>query len=386
MLTYRGERLRLGQRRRRRAPAGAARARRRGSGAAAHRLPRPAPPDLRLRAGRSCCPRTGRPRPALRRPRARCARAHGGDRAAGRVAARPGARRARLPGRERRGGRRLAVREHGPLTVEGMDAGLVAALRARNPVETARGRCRGGGWLFVETGGGDARRGRRRAAQAVVAACGRRARRRLVVTDPARMRALWRIREDAAGTATRMPGRRRRPGRAGRTARCRPPRLGAYLRDFRRCSPSTGCAASPYGHFGDGCIHVRIDFDLLTRPGVALPRLLGGARPTWSSRTAARCPASTATGWPGPSCCPGCTADDLAAFRPVQGPLGPGRPAEPRARAGPARLDENLRFVGAPDAAASTSRSASPHDGGDFSGGRAACLGVAKCVTASRRA
>ena len=41
-----------------------------------------------------------------------------------------------------------------PLTIEGMDAGLIAALRASNPVETAsRQLPEGGGWLYVETGG-----------------------------------------------------------------------------------------------------------------------------------------------------------------------------------------------------------------------------------------
>ncbi|HXV92893.1 MAG TPA: FAD-binding oxidoreductase, partial [Pseudonocardia sp.] len=48
----------------------------------------------------------------------------------------------------------MAVRELAPLTIEGMDAGLIAALRATNPVETAsRALPPGGGWLYVETGG-----------------------------------------------------------------------------------------------------------------------------------------------------------------------------------------------------------------------------------------
>ena len=48
----------------------------------------------------------------------------------------------------------MAVRELAPLTIEGMDAGLIAALRAANPVERAsRALPDGGGWLYVETGG-----------------------------------------------------------------------------------------------------------------------------------------------------------------------------------------------------------------------------------------
>ena len=62
------------------------------------------------------------------------------------------------------------VRALDPLTIEGMDAGLIAALRASNPVETAsRALPEGGGWLYVETGGAT-RAEAHAAAEAVVAA------------------------------------------------------------------------------------------------------------------------------------------------------------------------------------------------------------------------
>lgn len=47
-----------------------------------------------------------------------------------------------------------------------------------------------------------------------------------------------------------------------------PDKVGAYLREFRALLKSYGYACSLYGHFGDGCIHVRIDFDLASDPGV----------------------------------------------------------------------------------------------------------------------
>ena len=47
-----------------------------------------------------------------------------------------------------------------------------------------------------------------------------------------------------------------------------PARLGAYLRDFRALLGQHGLRGLPYGHFGDGCIHVRIDFDLLGEEGI----------------------------------------------------------------------------------------------------------------------
>ena len=47
-----------------------------------------------------------------------------------------------------------------------------------------------------------------------------------------------------------------------------PERLAPTCASSTRCSPSTGSAGAYYGHFGDGCLHVRIDFDLHTPAGI----------------------------------------------------------------------------------------------------------------------
>ena len=55
-----------------------------------------------------------------------------------------------------------------------------------------------------------------------------------------------------------------------------PERLGDYLRDLRALLDKYGYECSLYGHFGQGCVHTRIDFDLSDEAGVAqLPRLHG---------------------------------------------------------------------------------------------------------------
>ena len=58
------------------------------------------------------------------------------------------------------------------------------------------------------------------------------------------------------------------PGRAGKTPPCRRTSVGAYLRDLRKLLQKYGYNCSLYGHFGQGCIHTRIDFDLKTAEGV----------------------------------------------------------------------------------------------------------------------
>lgn len=149
-----------------------------------------------------------------------------------------------------------------------MDAGLIAALRAYNPLETASKLLPdGGGWLYVETGG-TTRREAETAARAIAAAMKSYGTTSVVVSDPVVMKALWRIREDGAGIVTRGPdGGEAWPG--WEDAAVPPENFGAYLREFDALLSRHNRRGAYYGHFGDGCLHVRVDFDLLTTSGIA---------------------------------------------------------------------------------------------------------------------
>jgi ferredoxin len=114
----------------------------------------------------------------------------------------------------------------------------------------------GQGWLFAEVTGSTEAEVRARA-EAVAAAVDVPHR---VVTDPLEQAALWRIREDGAGLAARSLTR---PAHSGwEDAAVPPAQLGSYLRDFDALLRDAGLDGLPYGHFGDGCVHVRIDFEL----------------------------------------------------------------------------------------------------------------------------
>ncbi|RYP81155.1 FAD-binding oxidoreductase [Nocardioides guangzhouensis] len=136
---------------------------------------------------------------------------------------------------------------------EGLDQRIVDVVRAAGrPVPDLP---RGSGWLFVEVTGDSATEVQARTA-GVAAAAGALAHR--VVEDPAEQAALWRIREDGAGLAARSLDR---PAYSGwEDAAVPPDRLGAWLRDFDGLLREHGLDGVPYGHFGDGCVHVRIDF------------------------------------------------------------------------------------------------------------------------------
>lgn len=151
-----------------------------------------------------------------------------------------------------------AVLDFAPTAIEGIDQRVVQTLVERRGPGAVPPLPGGAAWLFVEISGEDRAEVLDRAAR-VVAGCG--AIEGAVVSDPAAAAALWRVREDGAGLAGRSP--RGRPAHAGwEDAAVPPARLGDYLRDFDALLVEHDLTGLPYGHFGDGCLHIRIDFPL----------------------------------------------------------------------------------------------------------------------------
>jgi FAD/FMN-containing dehydrogenase/Fe-S oxidoreductase len=141
----------------------------------------------------------------------------------------------------------------GLLALEGLDARIVDVVRARGGAVPELPR--GGGWLFAELSGGSVVEAVS-LAKRVAGVAGGLAHR--VVTDPGEQAQLWRIREDGAGLAGRSLDR---PAYSGwEDAAVPPDRLGAWLREFDDLLVAHGLRGVPYGHFGDGCVHARIDF------------------------------------------------------------------------------------------------------------------------------
>ncbi|MFE7116054.1 FAD-binding and (Fe-S)-binding domain-containing protein [Streptomyces sp. NPDC057654] len=260
---------------------------------------------------------------------------------------------------------------YGPLTVEGMAADLV---------RDAAGLPGGGAWLFVEVGGESPAAARAHADALVRAADGTVD--RLVVTDPAAQRALWRVREDASGTATRMPdGSEAWPG--WEDCAVPPARLGAYLRDFRALLREHGLRGTPYGHFGDGCIHVRIDFDLLSAEGVRRFRGFSEALGALVVAHGGSLSGEHGDGMARAELLPRMYGPEMVRlFERFKDLWDPDGGMNPRVLARPARLDENLRFEVLPRRPVDV-EFGYPQDGGDFGAAVRRCVGVAKCRNTS---
>ena len=169
-----------------------------------------------------------------------------------------------------------ALLAHSPLAVEGMDRRLVDVVRAHKGPGAVPALPEGEGWLLVEVGapGEDVTASLKRAR----ALCADSAAIDTVVYPPgAQASALWRIRADGAGLGGRTP-----PDGAGggdqqawpgfEDAAVPPKNLGAYLRDFTALMAEFDIDGLLYGHFGDGCVHVRLAMPLETPEGVAHSR------------------------------------------------------------------------------------------------------------------
>ena len=78
---------------------------------------------------------------------------------------------------------------------------------------------------------------------------------------------IWQVREAGLGATSFPPdGRDHWPG--WEDSAVPPARIGDYVRDLQRLYGKHGLRGAMYGHFGQGCIHSRISFDLRTAEGV----------------------------------------------------------------------------------------------------------------------
>src|SRR5487761_79551 len=261
---------------------------------------------------------------------------------------------------------------HLPVALEGLDSRLVDVVRVRRGPAAVPDLPRGGGWLFAETSGDTVEEAVDAARKlAADGACLDSA----VFTGP-QAAALWRIREDGAGLGGRTPGGA--PAWPGWEDSAVPPAsLGPYLRELAALMARHGVDGLMYGHFGDGCVHARIDFPLRDRPSVLRS----------FTEDAARLAASyggSASGEHGDGRARGellsvmYSAEAIGLLRGVKRLFDPGNLLNPGIIVDPAPLDADLRVPVALPLRRGLGF-AYPHDAGDFTTAVHRCVGVGKC-------
>jgi FAD/FMN-containing dehydrogenase/Fe-S oxidoreductase len=161
------------------------------------------------------------------------------------------------------------ILEHTPIGLEGMDEVLIRYTRIKGINSEGLALLpEGGGWLLAEFGG-------ETLSEAEAQALGLMASLNRGPNPPAvrlysgrQARRVWEVRESSLGATSHAPGEPMH-WEGWEDAAVAPEKLGGYLRDLRKMLSAHGYTAALYGHFGHGCVHNRIDFNLESRDGIA---------------------------------------------------------------------------------------------------------------------
>ncbi|TFY97192.1 FAD-binding and (Fe-S)-binding domain-containing protein [Ramlibacter humi] len=163
----------------------------------------------------------------------------------------------------------MAVMDCGPIALEGMDDRLVEDIRQSHiHVDYVDLLPEGKGWLIVEFGGGTPDEAKARARKLTDRLRGRTKPPSIkLVDDATQEQHIWKVRESGLGATAHVPGK---PitWEGWEDSSVPPENLGKYLRELRALFDRHGYGCDLYGHFGQGCVHTRIDFDLETQPGI----------------------------------------------------------------------------------------------------------------------
>lgn len=162
------------------------------------------------------------------------------------------------------------IMEFKPIACEALDALLVEnmkikGLHPRDLKLLPDGR----GWLLVKFGGQDKRDSDDQASRMMDALRKHRdAPAMKLYDDPSQEHLVWQIRESGLGATAWVPGEHV-TWEGWEDSAVPPDKVGPYLRELCGLYEKHGYEGALYGHFGQGCIHTRITFDLLTAEGIA---------------------------------------------------------------------------------------------------------------------
>ena len=161
------------------------------------------------------------------------------------------------------------LRQFKPVGLEGFDQLLVDFTREQHLNDVGLERLpEGHGWLLAEFGGRTQEEADQRAREAKRHLEGSKQPAHMVLlTDPHKQELIWKVREAGLGVTAHPPGQPMTlPG--WEDSAVPPSKVGPYLRELRALMQRFGYKASLYGHFGQGCVHCSIPFDLHDERGV----------------------------------------------------------------------------------------------------------------------
>ena len=158
--------------------------------------------------------------------------------------------------------------EHKPIGLEGFDQLLVDFMRRKGvALRDLEKLPEGVGFLLVEMGGWSEEEAHSKAESVTRAAQSWPSPPVAHICTPEEAASVWHVRESALGAMVFVPGE---PDRweGWEDAAVAPAQLGKYLRAITKLMTEYGYRSPLYGHYGQGCVHTRINFDFSTLKGI----------------------------------------------------------------------------------------------------------------------
>ncbi len=269
----------------------------------------------------------------------------------------------------------------GPIGLEGIDDRLVDDMIAVHlHPQDVKLLPDGKGWLLVEFGGADRKEShaKARAAMDKLRHAPKPPSMKLF-DDPKQENIIWEVRKSGLGATAHVPNK---PitWEGWEDSSVPPDKLGEYLRKLRALFEKFGYECDLYGHFGQGCVHTRIDFDLETQPGIEKFRRFLDEAAHLVVSLGGSISGEHGDGQSKAALLPIMYGPELiSAFREFKAAWDPGNRMNPGKVVDPYRPDENLRLGATYKPRVVETHFRYPDDQGDF--GRAAlrCVGVGEC-------
>ncbi|HME57995.1 MAG TPA: FAD-linked oxidase C-terminal domain-containing protein, partial [Terracidiphilus sp.] len=160
------------------------------------------------------------------------------------------------------------VLEFNPIGLEGFDGLIVDFMqRKKLAVDDVALLPPGRGFLLVEMGAWDAAEAQAKAEALIRAAQAWPEAPVARIYNAADAARIWHVRDSALGATAFVPGEPERH-EGWDDAGIPPAHLGAYLRGLSTLMAEFGYNSPLYGHYGQGCVHMRINFDFRSQAGV----------------------------------------------------------------------------------------------------------------------
>jgi FAD/FMN-containing dehydrogenase/Fe-S oxidoreductase len=266
-----------------------------------------------------------------------------------------------------------------PIGLEGYDDQLIRNMIAKHRLAAERSVLpQGRAWLYAEYGDDDPDQATELAERALEAVKqGPQLEAKLVI-DKAEQASAWKVRESAVGDS-RAPGYMDAEGN-WEDAAVHPDKLGAYLRDFQQVLDDHGYRCVYYGHFGQGCVHTRMDFDLKTAAGVKTFRSFMETCADLVVSYGGSLAGEYGEGHGRAELLPKMFGPELmAAFNEFKRTWDPDGKMNPNRLIGDVKLDEGLRLGADYRPPELKTHFAFPDDEGSFATAVERCFGMAKC-------